>query len=36
MDDQTLRMISGALALVCFLLLLARRARRKPKPGAEP
>lgn len=35
MDEQTIRIVSGLLAAVCFLLLLRRRARRKSKHNPE-
>jgi|DewCreStandDraft_4_1066084.scaffolds.fasta_scaffold06884_4 hypothetical protein len=35
MDEQTIRIVSGILAAVCFLLLLQRRARRKSKQNPE-
>lgn len=34
MDEATVRIISGLLAGLCFVLLLRRRARRKS--GREP
>lgn len=36
MDEQTVRIISGVLAALCFVLLLRRRARRKSRQDPEP
>jgi hypothetical protein len=35
-DEQTVRIISGVLAALCFALLLRRRARRKSRQDREP
>lgn len=36
MDEQDIRIVSGILAAVCFLLLLRRRALRKSAKKPEP